>query len=58
MPSKQIKKLVQAGYTGLAVVVPQHWAKYWELVKGDEIEVICSGNQMTVIPIKAKKIKK
>ena len=55
MPSRQVKKLVQAGYSGLAVVVPQHWAKYWELSKGDKIEVVCSGDTMTVVPVKIKK---
>ena len=58
MPSRQIKRLVQAGYTNLAVVVPQHWAKYWELEKGNEIEVVCSGNTMTVVPVKTMKTKK
>ncbi|MCK5260696.1 MAG: AbrB/MazE/SpoVT family DNA-binding domain-containing protein [Thermoplasmatales archaeon] len=54
----EIKKLVQAGYTGVAVVVPAFWRKFWELQKGDEIEVTCDGNTMTVIPVKTIKKKK
>jgi|GEM_PF-1213573 len=50
MPSKEVKKLVQAGYTGVAVVVPSFWRKYFDLKKGDEILVECNG-QMIVTPI-------
>ena len=49
IPSKEIRRVIQAG-NAVAVVIPAHWARYYNLTKGSKIEIVTNGS-MTVTPI-------
>lgn len=51
MGFKKLVKLVAIGNTSLAIIIPKPWLEYYELVKGDKLEIISNG-----VVIKIKKV--
>jgi len=48
MPSISVRHILPNG-NSLVIVIPKEWLRFWELKKGDEVEVIYNGI-MVVIP--------
>lgn len=44
IPHKQIRKIIKAGNTSFAVILPIAWLRYFDLGYGDKVEVISNGS--------------
>lgn len=44
MPHKEIKKIIRAGNTSFAVILPRSWLRYYNLGYGNHVEVISNGS--------------
>ena len=51
MAHNDVSKLIRAGNTSLAVIIPKSWLQYYNLGYGDQVEVISNG----IIEIKPEK---
>jgi antitoxin component of MazEF toxin-antitoxin module len=46
MAHKNIRRIIRAGNTSLAVIIPKDWLRFHELDHGDQVEVISNGSVM------------
>jgi len=43
MPHKEIRKIMRAGNSSFAVIIPRAWLRYYNLKYGDCVEVVTNG---------------
>ena len=43
MPHEEIRKIIKAGETSFAVILPRSWLRYYGLRNGDSVTVISDG---------------
>jgi len=41
---KDVRKILKAGTSSFAVVLPKSWLRYYDLKNGDSVEVISNGS--------------
>lgn len=43
MPNQYTKKLIRIGKTGLGIIIPVSWIRYYNLEYGDSVKVVTNG---------------
>jgi bifunctional DNA-binding transcriptional regulator/antitoxin component of YhaV-PrlF toxin-antitoxin module len=51
MPHEENRKIIRAGNTSYAVILPKAWLRYYGLKKGDRVKIVSNGI-VTVEPLK------
>jgi len=54
MPHVETRKIIQAGHSSLAVILPKPWLAYYGLKKKDRVRVVSNG-KVTIEPLKETK---
>jgi len=51
MPHEELRKIIRAGKTSFAVILPRAWLRYYKLTDKDKVRLI-SNSKITIEPCK------
>jgi len=55
MPHEETRKIIKAGETSFAVILPRAWLRYYGLKNGDSVRVISDGTVTIEPPARSPK---